>query len=220
MPLERYAADFSILSKETLAKWVGCPSAIAGDAMNRARCMIGAIKPLRPGMALVGQARTVQVPAGDNAAIHVALAIARRGEVLVIDACAHPDTSVWGGILTDAAKRCGLAGIVLDGATRDAGEIAQLGFPVFCRAVSPRGGQKGGFGMVDGDVAVGGVTVRSGDLILADDDGVAVVPLHLVESVWAEVEKVKSKEAEILAGIAQGRTSADVLGIKVPEINR
>jgi 4-hydroxy-4-methyl-2-oxoglutarate aldolase len=220
MTIERYKAEFRRMTDGELAEWRKIPTAMVGDALNRAQCMAGAIKPLRPNMRLVGQARTAQVPAADNAAIHAVLALARPGEVLVIDGQGHPDTGVWGGILTHAALRAQVSGVVLDGATRDSLEIAERGFPVFCRAVVPRGGQKGSYGMVDGPVSVGGVPVRSGDLVIGDGDGVAIVPLQRVEQTLADVRKIEAREVEILAKIDAGQTTAELLGITVPDVNQ
>jgi hypothetical protein len=115
------------------------PRAVAGDAMNRARCMVSDIHPLAPSMRIVGQARTLQVPPGDNAAIHVAVALARPGDVLVIDAGGYLDVAVWGGILTTAAAVAAIGGVVLDGATRDSSEAGEAGLSLFCRGVEPRG---------------------------------------------------------------------------------
>jgi regulator of RNase E activity RraA len=220
MTIERYKADFRRLTEGELAAWQKVPTAIVGDVLNRAQCMAGVIKPLRSDMRVVGQARTAQAPAADNAAIHAILALARPGEVLVIDCQGHPDTGVWGGILTHAAVRARVAGVVLDGATRDSVEIIERGFPVFCRAIVPRGGQKGSYGMLDGPISVGGVPVRSGDLVIGDGDGVAIVPLQRVEQTLAEVKKVEERETEILAKIDAGKSTAELLGIKIPDVNQ
>lgn len=219
MPLERHPADFPVLTGEDLAAWADVPAAVASDAMGRARTMAAAIKPLKPGTRLLGQARTVRVPVGDNTAIHVAVALARPGEILVVDAGGHEETTVWGGILTQAAQARGIVGVVVDGGTRDAAEIAASGFAFYCRSVSPRGGQKGGSGMVDGPLAVGGVDLASGDLVVGDDDGIAIVPLARQAAVLAEVKAVLKREETLLSAIAEGRTTAEILGITIPDVN-
>ncbi len=220
MTIERHNANFRRLSDSELAAWKDCPTAVISDALNRAQSMIGAIKPLRPDMRLIGQARTAQAPASDNAAIHAILALARPREVLVIDCASHPDAGVWGGILTHAAIRARIAGVVLDGATRDSVEIAERGFPVFCRAIVPRGGQKGSYGMIDGPVAVGGVAVHSGDLVVGDGDGVTVVPLQRVEATLAAAKKIQDLEVSLLDKIDAGQTTAALLGITIPDVNQ
>ena len=100
-------AGFERLAQEALAAWRGVPPAIASDCMNRAQIMASAIKPLSAGMALCGQARTVQCMVGDNSAIHAAMRLIRPGEILVIAAGGHRGTALWGGLLTQEAQRLG-----------------------------------------------------------------------------------------------------------------
>ncbi len=111
MALQRHRVDFEVLSPETLALWRKIPPAVAGDCMNRAQCMAGAIKPVAAGMALVGQARTVWSMVGDNSISHAAVPLTRPGEVLVIAAGGVPDVAVWGGVATRAAIARGIAGV-------------------------------------------------------------------------------------------------------------
>ena len=216
MPVTRHAAAFRTLSAAELTAWRGTPTATASDAMDRSQAMSGAIKPVKPGLQLCGQARTIQAMVGDNSALHLAVSLARPGEVLAIDAGGHEDTAVWGDILTSAAMARGIAGVVIDGATRDVARIRELGFPVFCRAVVPRGPHKGFGGVIDGPVAVGGVPVGPGDLVLGDDDGVTVVPLARLAAVRAALDAIVDKERQLLAGIAAGRSTAQLLGIAPP----
>ena len=216
MPVTRHPVTFRTLSAAELTQWRGPPTATASDAMDRSQAMCAAIKPVRPGLVLCGQARTVQAMVGDNSALHLAVSLARPGEVVVVDAAGHEDTAVWGDILTSAAIARGLAGVVIDGATRDVARIRELGFPAFCRAVVPRGPHKGFGGVIDGPVAVGGVPVGPGDLVLGDDDGVTVVPLSRLASVRAAIDAIVEKERQLLAGVAAGRSTAQLLGIVPP----
>ena len=120
MPLQRHATDFENLTPETLAAWREIPPAIVSDCMNRTHSMAAAIKPLKPGTVLAGQARTVTSMVGDNGITHAALALVNRGEVLVIGAGGYEDVAVWGAIMTHAAIARDIAGVVIDGAVRDA----------------------------------------------------------------------------------------------------
>ena len=217
MALRRHKVDFPVLPEATLAAFRRIPSSVAGDSMNRERVMQAAIKPLATGMRLCGQARTVSAMAGDNGIIHAALPYLRPGEVLVIDAGGVDAVAVWGEVMTRAAMHRGIAGVVLDGATRDSAEIRTLGFPMFCRAVVPRGPHKGFGGTIDGTAAVGGVAVAPGDLVIGDDDGVAVVPLAEVDAVLASARAAQAKEQDWFDQIAQGRTTAELLGLPEPE---
>ena len=98
MAIQQYRTHYRRLSADDLAAWQGVAPAIVGDCMNRGQVMAARIKPLWPGIALIGQARTVTCMVGDNAAIHVAIGLCAPGEVLVVDARGHVDTAVWGGI--------------------------------------------------------------------------------------------------------------------------
>lgn len=217
MALRRYIADFPALPAATVEAFRSVDASVAGDAMNRERVMAAAIKPLAPGTRLCGQARTVSAMAGDNGIIHAAIPLVEPGQVLVIDAAGIEDIAVWGEVMTRAAMHRGIAGVVLDGATRDAAAIRELGFPMFCRAVVPRGPHKGFGGTIDDVVAAGGVAVSPGDLVIGDDDGVAVVPLHCVDAVLAAARAAREKEERWFEEIAAGRTTAELIGIPEPE---
>lgn len=216
----RIEAKFERLSAAEIERWRRIPSSGASDSMNRGGAMAGAIKPLAPSMRLAGQARTVAAMVADNGIIHASLAYVAPGEVLVIDSGGYEDIAVWGEVLSHAAQARGVQGVVLDGATRDCEAIRKLGFPLFCRAIVPRGPHKGFGGTIDGVVSVGGVAVAPGDIVLGDADGVAVVPLGRRAEVLKASEAVIAKEAEWLKQIAAGKTTAEILGLPKPEIAR
>jgi len=218
MPYYRRIAEFAALPPETIATARGVAASLLGDAMNRSGIMEAAIKPIAPGTRLAGQARTVTTMSGDNGILHAAIPLMRRGEVLVVDAARLDDVAVWGEIMTHCAMEHGVAGLVLDGAIRDVAAIRDMGFPVYCRAVVPRGPHKGFGGTIDAPVACGGVSVSPGDLIVGDDDGVAVVPLADVETVLASARAAEQREQQTIGKIRQGKTSAELLGLPEPEI--
>ena len=218
MPLYRRIVDFPALPAETIAAAQGIAASLLGDAMNRAGIMAAAIRTIAPGTRLAGQARTVSSMAGDNGILHAAIPHMRPGEVLVVDAARVEDVAVWGEIMTHSAMQRGVAGLVLDGAIRDVAAIREMGFPVYCRAVVPRGPHKGFGGTIDAPIACGGVSVAPGDLIVGDDDGVAVVPLADVGRILAAARAAEAREAETIAKIEGGMTSADILGIPEPEL--
>lgn len=218
MPLYRRIVDFPALPAETIAAGRALAASLLGDAMNRSGIMEAAIKPVAPGTRLAGQARTVTAMSGDNGIIHAAIPHMRPGEVLVVEAARVDDVAVWGEIMTHCAMERGVAGLVLDGAIRDVAAIRDLGFPVYCRAVVPRGPHKGFGGTIDAPVACGGVPVIPGDLIVGDDDGVAVVPLADVDRVLAAARAAETREAQTIEKIRGGKTSAELLGLPEPEI--
>lgn len=213
MPIERYEAEFEILSPADLEAWRAIPPAVASDCMNRSQFMAAAIKPVGRGTRLVGQARTVTGMVGDNGVSHVATALVRPGEVMVIDAKGHADVAVWGGVATRAAIAKRAAGVVIDGAVRDVAEIRELGFPCFARAAVPAGPHKGFGGTIDGTISCGGCPVAPGDIVLGDDDGVVVVPLRGWREVLAACQKKLTQEEDWLRQIEAGRTMAEILGL-------
>ena len=210
MPVQIFNNDFTPLSADKLAQWAKIPPAIAGDVMNRQNVMAGRISPLSPGMTMAGQARTVSVLAGDNAALHEVIGRLRPNEVLVIDACNYDDRAVWGGILNTRAKMRNINGVVLDGAARDAAEMREMGLPVYLSALSPAGPQKGWGGSIDDRISCGGVVVMPGDIILGDDDGVTVVPLNRADIVLEASLKRIDYEREVLTKLNNG---SDVSGL-------
>jgi len=210
MSVQIFKNDFAPLSAEKLVQWASIPPAIAGDVMNRQNIMAGRISPLSAGMAIAGQARTVSVLAGDNAALHEVIGRLRPNEVLVIDAANYSDRAVWGGILNTRAKLRGISGVVLDGAARDAAEMREMGLPVFLSAVSPAGPHKGWGGSIDDRISCGGVVVMPGDIILGDDDGVTVVPLDRADAILEASLARMAYEAYILERLESG---ADVSGL-------
>jgi len=213
MSIQRYPLEFPRLSADMLASWRDIPAAIAGDSMNRQQIMAARIKPISPGMKLVGQARCVDAVEGDNAAIHAAISLMEPGDVLVINGGGLENRAVWGGILTSLARRKGAAGVVLDGAVRDLAELQGSDFPVFAIAASPAGPSKGWGGTIDGPIACGGVAVHPGDLLVGDDDGVAVVPLARHEEVLKTARQRLEFEATVLDRIAKGEDTAAIFGL-------
>lgn len=218
MAIQRHEIAFETLSAEVLESWRAIPPAVASDCMNRTQYMAAAIKPVRPGTTLAGQARTVTSMVGDNGVSHVATSLLRPGEVLVIDARGCEDAAVWGGVATRAAMARGAAGVVIDGALRDAAEIRELGFPCFARAVIPGGPHKGFGGVIDGPIACAGCPVKPGDIVLGDDDGVAVVPLERQAELMEACQAKLAQEVDWLAAIEEGRSMTDVLGLGEAEI--
>jgi 4-hydroxy-4-methyl-2-oxoglutarate aldolase len=192
--------------------WRELPSAVVSDCLERSCAMDGRIR-LLSGERLVGPAFTVRTVAGDSATTHRALREAPPGHVLVLSAEGGMERAVWGGVLTEAARRGGLIGAVVDGVVRDLAQIRSLEFPLCARGTSPAGPHKGGQGTFGRVVQCGGVVVSPGDLVLADLDGVVVVPAARIDGVArAAMERLRLEEAWI-ERIRSGERSADILGL-------
>jgi RraA family protein len=175
------------------------------DNMSRLQGAAAAIRPMHGGGAkLAGPAFTVRVPAGDNLMVHKAIDLAAPGDVIVVDAAGVLEQAIIGDIMTSHAAKRGVAGFVIDGAIRDAAELAARPFPVFARGVTHRGPYKNGPGEINVPVSIGGMVVRPGDIIVGDADGVVAVPLADAEAVLAAAREQKKKEEASLAAIAAG----------------
>lgn len=213
MPIQRHRIKYDKLTVDQITAWKDIPPAIVSDMMNRTQVMDGRIKPVQDGMRVCGQARTVTAMVGDNGAIHMAIGLCEPGEVLVVDAGGFIGTAIWGGIMTRAALQRGLGGLVVDGAVRDVAEIREMGFNTFAAGIVPAGPHKGFGGVIDGAIACAGCPVKSGDIVIGDDDGVAVVPLERHEALLAaSLEKLAQEEATN-AQTAEGKLPGDRLGL-------
>lgn len=208
MTITIHRAARTALDPALIARWAAVPVTITAD-LHAGRTLVDpVIRPLRrlsPGPRLVGRAVTARCAPPDFGAVLHAVARAGRGEVVVIDARGDRDTAVIGELLSGAARRNGVAGVLCDGAVRDVGALALWeDFPVFTRWITARGPDSKSGGSVDAAVCVGGVTVAPGDLLVGDDDGVVVLsPAEAVASIDAAEAKVRAEcdwETRLQAG--------------------
>lgn len=177
------------------------------------------IKPLDPTSRLVGPAFTVDARPADNLILHLAVQEAAPGDVLVVDAKAFMEAGPWGDVLTLQAMQRGIAGLVISGCVRDAQAITELGFPVFCRGLSIKGTGKNQPGVLNAPLQIGGVTVRPGDIIVGDRDGLVVVPRDAVQSAVAASHAREDKERQQRMAIAAGVSTIALLGLQ-PALDR
>ncbi len=206
--------DFARPSPEWIRKFSAVPASIVSDCLNRYQAMTAEIKPIFEGIRLCGPALTIQSMAGNNMMSHLALTFATPGDVLVIDGRGYLGNAVWGGVQANCALKRGVAGLVVDGAIRDVEDMKKLKFPVYCKGVTPAGPHKGWADSVNVPIQCGGMPVRPGDLIVADDDGVAVVPLEHLQTVYAEAVDRMKREESWAARIAAGESSLDAIGLR------
>src|SRR5919199_744395 len=165
---------------DLVQRLVQYPTAAISDAQRSLGVMRPTIRSMVPGLRLVGPAHTVKCYPGSIITVHKALLEAKPGEVIVVDGEGDDRGALFGELMTLQAQANGLAGIVVDGPVRDRQAVAALGFPVFASSVNPRVGSNRRVGDTQVPIQCGGVVVRPGDVILADDDGVAVVALERV----------------------------------------
>lgn len=150
-------------------------SSILADVAGRRGALHGRIAPLAPSMRFAGPALTVEVRPGDNLMIHAALAVAKPGDVILVDGKGDLSCALMGEIMSRQAAALGVAAVVIDGAVRDSEAIRALGFPMFAAGLNPNGPTKSVAGRLNHPISIGGVTVRPGDLVVGDADGVTVI---------------------------------------------
>jgi len=160
---------------------------------------------------MAGPAFTLRVHTADILMVAKALSLCPPGCVLVIDGQGERNTALWGGLTTMAAHRKGLAGVVIDGAIRDAADIAASKLPVFARAIVPNAGGAEYKGEVDLPVQCGGVVVCPGDWVVGDADGVVVVPQARIEQALDTADRILVAEKEIARQIKKGREMGEIL---------
>lgn len=202
----RYLARTADRSDEHLIEaYAALPTAAIGDARDRLGFLSSRIRPVWEGARLSGRALTVQTRPGDNRALHQALTHARPGDVLVVDGGGDESRALLGELIAERAINKGIRGMVIDGAVRDAEELRELGFPVWSTAVSPAGPYKDGPGHVGRTISVGGAVCHPGDIVVADGDGVFIVPRLEAERTLDAARLVVADEAERREAILRER---------------
>ncbi|MBR7834716.1 RraA family protein [Actinospica durhamensis] len=171
------------------------PPTTLADLLDRSQIMDIGVRPLwTPAPHLAGPAYPVRCVPGDNLMLHAAIYRAEPGSVIVVES-GDLDYALAGGNVCAVAQRRGVAGFVLDGLVRDIAEVREAGFPVYGRGVIPIPGTKRQLGALGEPVTVGGVLIRPGDIVVADEDGVAVVPAERGNEVLAAARAKLAKEA-------------------------
>jgi 4-hydroxy-4-methyl-2-oxoglutarate aldolase len=188
--------------------------AAAHEAFGRAGLLDPAIRPIQQGIRIAGPAVTVLCPPADNLMIHMAVEHCRPGDVLVVETGPPRNAGVIGELLATSLRAHGVIGAVIDAWVRDVAELRAMGFPVWSRWITAQGTTKHGAGAVNRAVVCAGQEVEPGDVIVADDDGVACVAAASAVAVARGVLERVAHESEIRARLAAGELSADILGLR------
>ena len=188
-------------------------TATVGEAWPAARMMSAPLRPLAPGMVLAGRALTVRCRPGDNLALHLAIAAAQPGDVLVVDYGGSVESGPFGEIMALACQMRGIAGLVIDGAVRDSAQITSLGFPVFARGLNIRGTVKQDPGVIGSTLAIGGVDITTGDVVFADADAILVLAISDLDAALAAARDRAARETLIMDRLRQGETTLSILGL-------
>lgn len=190
-------------------------TAVFADVQYRTGVMDSGIKPAFRAK-VTGQAITVQLSKGDLVDPLKALEMGQPGDVIVVDAGGDPNTSVCGGLMGGLAQNRGIRGMIVDGAGRDTDELEDIGWPIWTRAITPRGthtmfsGRKEELS-INVPIACGGVTVHPGDFIVADLMGVTVIPQDKAEEIVKLAQEQADREEETRKWVAKGKTVEDLL---------
>lgn len=184
---------------------------IISDVMNRLHGT-KALRPYHRSGRLLGTAVTVKTRPGDNQALHRAYDLLRPGDILVVDGGGDLTQALVGEIMMSRARQMGVAGFVIDGAIRDVDAFLQSDFPCYARGVTHRGPYKSGPGEINVPIAVDGMVVMPGDVVVGDTDGVVAFDRADAAELLALVRQQEEREANALAAIAEGKVDTFYMG--------
>ena len=185
-------------------RYLEVPVANVSDCMARMSAGGARLRPMHGGGRMAGPALTVKTRPGDNLMVHKALQLAVPGDVIVVDAGGDLTNAIIGEIMVGDAVLRQLGGIVVNGAIRDAGALRAGDFPVFAAGVTHRGPYKDGPGEINVPIAIDGMVIEPGDLVIGDDDGLLCVPYAEAANLLAAAQAKQEVEARMVAGIADG----------------
>lgn len=188
--------------------------ATVSEAMGRKGLVGPELRPIQQGVRIAGSAVTVLSWPGDNLMIHAAVEQCGEGDVLVVTTTSPSTDGMFGELFATALQRRGVRGLVIEAGIRDTQELREMGFAAWAKAVSAQGTVKATGGSVNIPVVVGGQSVRPGDVILADDDGVVVVPRERVRETAEASEAREAKEAAARAEFQAGGLGLDRYGLR------
>lgn len=203
-------------SPGSVARFAAFDPATLYEAAGQKGMVDPAIRAAWPGARICGQAVTVECPPGDNLMLHIAVADAPPGTIIVASVNSYMWAGAWGEVLTAAAQARGVAGLVIDGAVRDVAAIREAKFPVFSRGLAIGSCTKERPGKLGLPIQLGGMTVRSGDMILGDEDGLVVIQQERLDAVYDTAVTRRQRESDIIGQLREGRTTIELLGLIDP----
>lgn len=213
LPRVRKVAD------ENVKKFAAIPVANISDSMSRMTAAGARLRPLHLGGKLAGAAITVKTRPGDNLMVHKALDLAEPGDIVVVDACGDMSNAIIGELMVAHAIQRKLGGIVINGAVRDLDAIQSGNFPVFAAGVTHRGPYKDGPGEINVAIAIDGMVVQPGDLMVGDSDGLLCVSYDDMETVYAAAKAKNDAEAAQMAAIVAGRSDRSWVDATLDKLN-
>jgi regulator of RNase E activity RraA len=201
----RVVKNIERVDQKIIEGFKGIAAPNIGDVMGRMFAMDHSIKSVnKPGIHIVGSAFTVRTHPGDNLLVHKAMDLAHPGDIIVVDACGDMGNAILGELMCHYAKTKGIVGYIIDGPVRDLHGISEMEYPVFAKGGTPRGPYKEGPGEINTVISCGNVPVNPGDVIVADDDGIVVIPKEDAEDVLEKAREIQEKEKMVIDSIYNG----------------